>query len=162
VIPADIHREDPWLLWWDDIEEPAVDEQEEAEEPARDGQEEAEEPARDEQEQVEAPSCSVCMAEYEENEALAMLVACGHHFHWNCINQWLEQSDTCPLCRGTIPEFGGIDVCNREQIGANIRGVENDAVAALRMIAAEAEEVEVVEVIQPRRRRRQRRRPRPY
>lgn len=34
-------------------------------------------------------------------------VSCGHTFHLQCINNWLKQSESCPICRcciGNRPE----------------------------------------------------------
>lgn len=44
------------------------------------------------------PSCSVCLCPYEEGEMMRRL-PCGHEFHMKCIDQWLTQRTTCPMCR---------------------------------------------------------------
>jgi hypothetical protein len=41
----------------------------------------------------------VCLCEYEESERLRSLPTCGHYFHIACIDQWLSNNSTCPLCR---------------------------------------------------------------
>jgi len=38
--------------------------------------------------------CSIC---FEVNNDVKL--RCGHPFHKTCIDQWLESSNTCPLCR---------------------------------------------------------------
>ncbi|KAL6905631.1 hypothetical protein ACP4OV_003232 [Aristida adscensionis] len=43
--------------------------------------------------------CVVCLAEYEEKDMLRFLPNCGHNFHMSCIDMWLEQNSTCPVCR---------------------------------------------------------------
>ncbi|XP_062196915.1 E3 ubiquitin-protein ligase EL5-like [Phragmites australis] len=43
--------------------------------------------------------CVVCLAEYEEKDVLRLLPYCGHNFHMACIDMWLEQNSTCPVCR---------------------------------------------------------------
>ncbi|KAL6595587.1 hypothetical protein ACP70R_047927 [Stipagrostis hirtigluma subsp. patula] len=43
--------------------------------------------------------CVVCLAEYEEKDVLRFLPYCGHNFHMACIDLWLEQNSTCPVCR---------------------------------------------------------------
>lgn len=45
--------------------------------------------------------CTVCLAEYEDREILRLL-PCGHHFHVNCIDQWLRLHANCPLCKRQI------------------------------------------------------------
>jgi hypothetical protein len=41
----------------------------------------------------------VCLAEYEDKDVLRFLPYCGHNFHMTCIDLWLEQNSTCPVCR---------------------------------------------------------------
>ncbi|GJN06991.1 hypothetical protein PR202_ga24776 [Eleusine coracana subsp. coracana] len=43
--------------------------------------------------------CVVCLAEYEDKDMLRFLPYCGHNFHMECIDLWLEQNSTCPICR---------------------------------------------------------------
>ena len=30
---------------------------------------------------------------------------CGHKFHLNCMHNWFDQSNTCPMCRTEVDEF---------------------------------------------------------
>ncbi|KEH44462.1 anaphase-promoting complex subunit 11 RING-H2 finger protein [Medicago truncatula] len=42
--------------------------------------------------------CSICLVEFEREDGVSKLRRCGHVFHFNCINQWLERSQfSCPL-----------------------------------------------------------------
>ncbi|KAJ7530885.1 hypothetical protein O6H91_14G023500 [Diphasiastrum complanatum] len=53
--------------------------------------------------------CTVCLAEYEDKEVLRVLPKCGHAFHIACIDAWLRQNATCPICRISLrmsPEIG--------------------------------------------------------
>lgn len=52
---------------------------------------------------VEDDVCSICMAEYEDNDVL-LLFSCtgGHYFHRDCINKWMDRSASCPLCKHGI------------------------------------------------------------
>uniref|UniRef100_A0A0D6QT23 RING-type domain-containing protein n=1 Tax=Araucaria cunninghamii TaxID=56994 RepID=A0A0D6QT23_ARACU len=43
--------------------------------------------------------CSVCLADYKEGETLRVIPDCRHVFHINCVDTWLRQSATCPICR---------------------------------------------------------------
>ncbi|XP_042433997.1 RING-H2 finger protein ATL67-like [Zingiber officinale] len=43
--------------------------------------------------------CTVCLAEYQEKDVLRILPFCGHTFHVICIDIWLKQHSTCPVCR---------------------------------------------------------------
>ncbi|ESQ54352.1 hypothetical protein EUTSA_v10025235mg [Eutrema salsugineum] len=46
--------------------------------------------------------CSVCLSKFENVEILRLLPKCRHAFHIGCIDQWLEQHATCPLCRDRV------------------------------------------------------------
>ena len=42
--------------------------------------------------------CNVCISEFEDGEALRRL-SCGHKFHKDCVDTWLETNITCPVCK---------------------------------------------------------------
>ena len=45
----------------------------------------------------EEDSCPICLEEYDtENPKLT--TKCDHHFHLACILEWMERSETCPVC----------------------------------------------------------------
>jgi alpha-D-ribose 1-methylphosphonate 5-triphosphate synthase subunit PhnH len=44
-------------------------------------------------------TCSVCLSEMADGEKVSVLTACMHRFHRSCVNKWLRDHDTCPLCR---------------------------------------------------------------
>ncbi|EJW02437.1 hypothetical protein EDEG_03141 [Edhazardia aedis USNM 41457] len=46
-------------------------------------------------------NCSICLNDYNENEKIKML-PCKHHFHVNCIDEWFNVDDICPLCKKPI------------------------------------------------------------
>ena len=51
--------------------------------------------------------CTICLSPFEDGEELAVLTACSHRFHEECIAEWLEQSEKCPLCKKVSrDEFG--------------------------------------------------------
>lgn len=41
--------------------------------------------------------CSICNSAYDETNI--GITPCQHTFHRNCINTWLDDNNTCPLCR---------------------------------------------------------------
>jgi len=53
-------------------------------------------------------SCSVCFSDYEAGDVLRVL-ACGHKFHVECVDQWaltaardFSRKTACPLCNAEI------------------------------------------------------------
>ncbi|KAL9385420.1 hypothetical protein Peur_022430 [Populus x canadensis] len=45
----------------------------------------------------EEDACPICLEEYDlENPK--HITNCEHHFHLSCILEWMERSDTCPIC----------------------------------------------------------------
>lgn len=46
-----------------------------------------------------ADSCCVCRCEYENGEELRVLRTCGHAFHRDCVDVWLGDHNTCPMCK---------------------------------------------------------------
>ncbi len=50
--------------------------------------------------------CAICLAPYEEGTHIRIL-RCRHHYHMDCIDQWLCLTPSCPLCKRSIfPERG--------------------------------------------------------
>ena len=50
--------------------------------------------------------CSICLLEMVGNQRTT---ACNHTFHTGCLEQWLRQSSTCPLCRSALPSLNAED-----------------------------------------------------
>lgn len=46
--------------------------------------------------------CAVCLNEFHEAEKLRIIPNCGHVFHIDCIDIWLQNNANCPLCRTSI------------------------------------------------------------
>ncbi|TYH24567.1 hypothetical protein ES288_A03G102200v1 [Gossypium darwinii] len=46
--------------------------------------------------------CAVCLGEYQAEDKLQQIPACGHTFHMDCIDHWLANHTTCPLCRLSV------------------------------------------------------------
>ncbi|KAJ2650818.1 hypothetical protein IWW40_002080 [Coemansia sp. RSA 1250] len=45
--------------------------------------------------------CAICLCDYEEGDVLRLL-ACQHHMHQACVDEWLHINQTCPLCKQSI------------------------------------------------------------
>jgi len=49
-------------------------------------------------------ACAICQDNLTEEQEGRKLNACGHWFHKNCIDTWLERDVHCPVCRHDIRE----------------------------------------------------------
>ena len=45
--------------------------------------------------------CSICLERYDKNDKI-MNLKCNHKFHKDCLNEWLQNNNTCPQCRENI------------------------------------------------------------
>jgi len=43
-------------------------------------------------------TCTICMDDFVDDEVQRHL-PCSHTFHKTCVDQWLKQKCTCPICR---------------------------------------------------------------
>jgi Ring finger domain len=48
-----------------------------------------------------ANSCSVCLGQFQEGETVRTL-PCLHQFHQDCVDRWLVQKATCPVCKASL------------------------------------------------------------
>lgn len=48
--------------------------------------------------------CTICLGEYQGKDILRILPICEHNFHINCIDLWLRQNSTCPVCRVSLQD----------------------------------------------------------
>lgn len=49
--------------------------------------------------QKQGLECAVCLTGFEDQEILRLLPKCKHAFHMECVDTWLDEHSTCPLCR---------------------------------------------------------------
>ncbi|KAI3777929.1 hypothetical protein L1987_47732 [Smallanthus sonchifolius] len=54
---------------------------------------------------VEKQDCIVCLCEMSTRDEYRKLPNCDHgiQFHAQCIDAWLKDHSTCPICRSHIP-----------------------------------------------------------
>ncbi|GKV12306.1 hypothetical protein SLEP1_g23468 [Rubroshorea leprosula] len=51
---------------------------------------------------IKDTQCSVCLGDYLAEDKLQQIPACSHTFHMECIDHWLANHRTCPLCRLSV------------------------------------------------------------
>ena len=44
--------------------------------------------------------CSICLDQFGIEDCFELV--CGHFFHKNCIENWFQQKNSCPLCRAEV------------------------------------------------------------
>ncbi|KAK4723931.1 hypothetical protein R3W88_026710 [Solanum pinnatisectum] len=52
----------------------------------------------------DAHYCAVCLYDVKLGEKCRKLQKCGHAFHVNCVDIWLQSHWTCPLCRRKVSD----------------------------------------------------------
>lgn len=57
--------------------------------------------------------CPICLAEFHDFETLRQLPNCVHSFHKSCIDLWLLQSASCPLCKVEVPRHAPAVISRR-------------------------------------------------
>ncbi|XP_040385681.1 E3 ubiquitin-protein ligase EL5-like [Oryza brachyantha] len=50
--------------------------------------------------------CAVCIAVVRDGDIVRRLPACGHAFHAPCVDGWLRDHATCPMCRADVKVAG--------------------------------------------------------
>ncbi|XP_005745220.1 E3 ubiquitin ligase BIG BROTHER-related-like [Pundamilia nyererei] len=51
--------------------------------------------------------CQICVCDYSDGEKLRIL-PCFHDYHVHCIDQWLKDNPTCPICRVNLADKDAI------------------------------------------------------
>lgn len=54
-------------------------------------------------------TCSICLSDISENK---IILNCEHEFHFNCLNEWINRNNSCPLCRKTTVNHRLIRYCH--------------------------------------------------
>ena len=43
--------------------------------------------------------CSICQVAFQNLDMIRQMNSCQHCYHMSCLDRWLQQSGTCPICR---------------------------------------------------------------
>ncbi|CAN9507292.1 unnamed protein product [Ophioblennius macclurei] len=62
--------------------------------------------------------CAVCIESYREGEVVTVLT-CKHVFHQECIEPWLLQKRTCPMCKCNIMKALGVEDEPKEDVASS-------------------------------------------
>jgi len=88
-----------------------------------------------------AKTCTFCLDDYDDGDALRTLPECGHQFHVDCVDPWLTTKRACcPVCKHDVSPPEGLRArARRERRERRRRRREEERLAAAR-IAAMGEE----------------------
>ncbi|XWS74367.1 hypothetical protein CRYUN_Cryun02cG0209100 [Craigia yunnanensis] len=56
--------------------------------------------------------CVICLSPFEDNDVGRNLPKCGHGFHVDCIDMWLQSHSNCPICRAHVLSDDKVSVVN--------------------------------------------------
>ncbi|XP_024540733.1 E3 ubiquitin-protein ligase RZF1-like [Selaginella moellendorffii] len=49
------------------------------------------------------PWCAVCKEKFELDSAVKQ-IPCKHCYHLECLREWMENNDSCPMCSAKLPK----------------------------------------------------------
>ncbi|KAL7083130.1 hypothetical protein ACP275_14G142900 [Erythranthe tilingii] len=50
-------------------------------------------------------TCSICLESCDPQELIKNITKCQHYFHADCIERWLNNNRTCPVCRTVLSDI---------------------------------------------------------
>ncbi|KAK1437034.1 hypothetical protein QVD17_02819 [Tagetes erecta] len=72
--------------------------------------------------------CAICLSVFEDEEIGRKLPGCGHAFHVECIDMWLNSHSTCPICRTTIDHNRKIEITDSDHNQEDISELRSEIV----------------------------------
>ncbi|KAJ4765809.1 RING/U-box superfamily protein [Rhynchospora pubera] len=54
--------------------------------------------------------CSICLCGVQDGEVVKLLPRCKHSFHRTCVDLWLKDHSTCPICRLEVLDSASVTV----------------------------------------------------
>lgn len=73
----------------------------------------------DEETNSESHTCAVCIDSYKAGDVVTVLT-CDHFFHKACIEPWLLEKRTCPMCKCDILKALGVEEEPEEQASSSM------------------------------------------
>lgn len=76
--------------------------------------------------------CAICIEAYKSSDCIRVL-PCKHEFHKNCIDPWLIEHRTCPMCKLDVLKFYGYVVLDSQESFMELEGsyFDNTSVQSL-------------------------------
>ena len=60
-------------------------------------------------------SCCICQENFQDTDIVRKINSCGHVFHLNCLDTWLESHTSCPVCRHDIRDIRETTAVNENE-----------------------------------------------
>ncbi|KAI8034126.1 protein goliath isoform X1 [Drosophila elegans] len=95
---------------------------------------------------LDSDCCAICIEAYKPTDTIRIL-PCKHEFHKNCIDPWLIEHRTCPMCKLDVLKFYGYVV--GDQIYQTPSPQHTAPIAAVAVAHPSIEEVPVIVVALP-------------
>jgi len=68
--------------------------------------------------------CMICLDDSKEPSEEWRSLHCGHHYHLECITNWLQKRLECPLCRESLT---GSKSCQKDPFGLHANSAQHEA-----------------------------------
>ncbi|TVU31793.1 hypothetical protein EJB05_23494, partial [Eragrostis curvula] len=84
--------------------------------------------------------CPVCLEPFADDDGVRVVPACGHLYHTPCIDRWLDDHNSCPVCRCAVVCFYAAADGARDAAAVGA-GVVDDQEAVLERVVAMIEAI---------------------
>lgn len=64
----------------------------------------------------EKEECTICLEMFEDGEKVKVLPECLHTYHSECVDKWLKNKSSCPLCRSSLDSTSTKSVADESAI----------------------------------------------
>ncbi|KAL4449773.1 hypothetical protein ABPG74_008146 [Tetrahymena malaccensis] len=90
--------------------------------------------------------CSICLIEFISQEKIRQTI-CNHTFHSQCLNDWLQKNDNCPICRQDFGINQMIEYLTSKKLDLIQDQIEKDNINSIKeQLLSKLQKVEVFEL----------------
>ncbi|XP_062201637.1 probable E3 ubiquitin-protein ligase ATL45 [Phragmites australis] len=85
--------------------------------------------------------CPICLEPFGDDDGVRVVPACGHLFHAPCIDRWLDERNSCPVCRCAVVCYCANDRARDAAVAVGGDGVADGQEAVLERVVAMIEAI---------------------